>query len=74
MEIKAVNDKELDIICKICLDPSVDKEARELMENGMENRINWIKKMIPKGLEILLALEEPRKEKIHYNRSIKLSI
>ncbi|MFX0024730.1 MAG: hypothetical protein ACFE9S_20650 [Candidatus Hermodarchaeota archaeon] len=44
----------------------MNKEARELMENGMNDRINWIKKMISKRLEILIALEEPRKEKIHY--------
>jgi GNAT superfamily N-acetyltransferase len=50
----------------VCLDPSVDKEARNLMEDGMENRIRWIKKMIPKGLEIIVAFDNPRQEKIHY--------
>ena len=66
MEIKTVTDENLDIICKICLDPSIDKETRKLMEDGMKNRILWIKKMMPKGLEILVALEKPRKEIIHY--------
>ncbi len=66
MEIQTVTEEKLDLICEICLDLSVDKETRLLMGNGMDNRISWIKKMIPQGLEILVALEKPRKEIIHY--------
>ncbi|MFW9819359.1 MAG: GNAT family N-acetyltransferase [Candidatus Thorarchaeota archaeon] len=66
MKIQTITEENLDIICSICLDPSVDKETKLLMENGMENRINWIKEMMLKGLEILVAFEKPRDEKIHY--------
>jgi GNAT superfamily N-acetyltransferase len=66
MEIQTVSEDKLEIISAICLDPSVDQETRELMENGMDTRVCWIKKMMPKGLEILLALESPRNEEIHY--------
>ncbi len=66
MEIQTIKKDNLDAICAICLDPSVDKKTRNLMDEGMEKRIKWIKKMIPKGLEILVAFEKPRKEKIHY--------
>ncbi|MFX1418203.1 MAG: GNAT family N-acetyltransferase [Promethearchaeota archaeon] len=66
MEIEVVTKDKLDIICSVCLDPSVDKETRDLMENGMEERICWIKDMIPKGLKIIVASEKPRDEKIHY--------
>jgi len=57
---------ELDYINSICLDPSVDKKTRDLMQDGIENRIRWIKKMLPKGLEILIATEKPKDEIIHY--------
>ncbi|MFX1593666.1 MAG: GNAT family N-acetyltransferase [Promethearchaeota archaeon] len=66
MEIQTITKDKLDLICAICLDPSVDKETRDLMEDGMDERIYWIKEMMQKGLEILVALEKPRKEKIHY--------
>lgn len=66
MEIQVLTEENLDLICSICLDPSVDKETRELMDNGMNEKICWIKKMRPKGLEILVALEKPRQEMIHY--------
>ncbi|UCC20819.1 MAG: hypothetical protein JSV62_05945 [Promethearchaeota archaeon] len=66
MEIETITEDKLDIVCSVCLDPSVDKETRDLMENGMEKRICWIKEMISKGLEIFLASEKPRHEKIHY--------
>ena len=66
MKIQTVTEDKLDLICAICLDPSVDQGTRDLMENGMDERICWIKKMMPKGLEILVALEKPRQEKIHY--------
>ena len=66
MEIQTITEERLDLICPICLDPSVDKETRDLMENSMDERICWIKEMMPKGLEILVALEKPRNEMIHY--------
>ena len=66
MEIQTITEDNLDLICAVCLDPSVDKETRNLMENGMNDRMSWIKEMRSKGLEILVALEKPRNEKIHY--------
>jgi len=66
LNIQVIGKKNLDFISYVCLDPSVDKETRTLMENGMSNRIKWIKKMMSKGLEILVALEKPRKDVIHY--------
>ena len=66
MEITFISEDNLDILRGICLDPSVDKKTRILMENGMEERIAWVKHMIPKGLGILLAHEKPRNENIHY--------
>jgi len=66
MKIQTITEDKLDLINAICLDPSVDKETRRLMENGMDRRICWIKKMIPKGLEILVAFDEPREEILHY--------
>ncbi|MFX0104617.1 MAG: GNAT family N-acetyltransferase [Candidatus Hodarchaeota archaeon] len=66
MEIQALTKDKLDFICAICLDPSVDQETQDLMEDGMDGRMSWIKKMMPKGLEILVALEKPKQEKIHY--------
>lgn len=56
----------MDYISSICLDPSVDKKTRALMNTGMINRINWIKKMSSLGLGILLAIEEPKDKIIHY--------
>ncbi|MFX1502512.1 MAG: GNAT family N-acetyltransferase, partial [Promethearchaeota archaeon] len=65
-EIEEITKDKLDLICAVCLDPSVDQETRELMEDGMDERIRWIKEMIPNGLRILVASEKPRQEMIHY--------
>ncbi|MFX0139123.1 MAG: GNAT family N-acetyltransferase, partial [Candidatus Hodarchaeota archaeon] len=66
MEIQVFTEDKLDLICAICLDPSVDQETKNLMEDGMDRRISWIKKMMSIGLEILIALEKPKQEEIHY--------
>ncbi|MFX1499819.1 MAG: GNAT family N-acetyltransferase [Promethearchaeota archaeon] len=66
MKIQNITEDNLDLICAICLDPSVDREARDFMDKGMDNRLFWIKRMMPKGLGILVASEAPRHEKIHY--------
>ncbi|MFW9866829.1 MAG: GNAT family N-acetyltransferase [Candidatus Thorarchaeota archaeon] len=66
MHIQTVNINELEYVRSICLDPSVDKKTRSLMENGMDIRTNWIKKMKQIGLEILVAIEKPKEEIIHY--------
>ena len=66
MIIQTIAEDKLDMISSICLDPSVDQKTRVLMGNSMDDRIGWIKEMIPKGLEILVALEKPRHEEMHY--------
>ncbi|MFX1257387.1 MAG: GNAT family N-acetyltransferase [Promethearchaeota archaeon] len=66
MEVQIITEDKLDVICSICLDPSVDKRTRDIMGRGIDNRIAWVKKMMLRGLEILVALEEPREERIYY--------
>jgi GNAT superfamily N-acetyltransferase len=66
LQIQTININELEYVRSICLDPSVDKKTISLMENGMEIRTNWIRKMKQIGLEILVAVEKPKEETIHY--------
>ena len=66
MRVKKITETELDFIPAICLDPSVGKESIAAMQDGMGDRINWIKDMMDNGLEIFVALEKPKNEKIHY--------
>ncbi|MFX1287893.1 MAG: GNAT family N-acetyltransferase [Promethearchaeota archaeon] len=66
MKIIKITETEMEFIPAICLDPSVGKESIAAMQDGMSNRINWVKDMIKYGLEIFVALEEPRNEEIHY--------
>ncbi len=64
MDIRAITEDKLDVICAICLDPSVDQETKDIMGSTMDGRIAWIKKRMSIGLEILVALEDPREEKM----------
>jgi len=66
LKIHSIKEDELDYISAICLDPSVGKKTREMMGDGMKNRLQWIKEMMPKGLEILVALDTPKDEIINY--------
>ncbi len=66
MRIQKVTETELDYVCAICLDPSIGKKSRQTMQKGMTTRIRWIQQMLPKGLEIFIALEKPKPEKIKY--------
>ena len=66
MEIKKVTNKELIYIPAICLDPSVGKDGKEAMSNAIDKRMEWIKEMMKKGLELFIALEEPRDEVLNY--------
>ncbi len=66
MRVKKITETELDFIPAICLDPSVGKESIAAMQDGMGDRISWIKDMMEMGLEIFVALEKPKSEKIHY--------
>jgi GNAT superfamily N-acetyltransferase len=36
------------------------------MKGHMANRLKWLKKMMPQGLEIIVALEDPRSEALFY--------
>lgn len=73
MIVKNVSYDDLNYISAICLDPSVGKALRVLMKSAMDRRIGWIKQMIKNGLEIFIALEEPRDEIIHYKWVGKLN-
>lgn len=66
MKIQKITEEELDYVQAICLDPSMGSQKSEAMRSGMTDRICWIRKMMQKGLEILVALEKPRLERIHY--------
>jgi len=66
MKVKKISETEIDFIPAICLDPSVGKQSIAAMQEGMSDRLIWIKKMMEIGLEIFLALEKPKNEEIHY--------
>jgi GNAT superfamily N-acetyltransferase len=66
VRIQKITEDELDYVRAICLDPSVDPQGREAMRSGMADRICWIRRMMQEGLEILVALEKPKMETIHY--------
>ncbi|NHJ21969.1 MAG: GNAT family N-acetyltransferase [Candidatus Lokiarchaeota archaeon] len=72
MIVKKISKAELDFIPTICLDPSVGKESIAEMQKGMSDRLVWIKKMMEIGLEIFVALEEPKNEEIHYKWAGKM--
>ncbi|MFX1251942.1 MAG: GNAT family N-acetyltransferase [Promethearchaeota archaeon] len=59
MEIRSITPEELDFVELICLDPSIWSKWREEMTPCMERRKLWIKEMMKKGLEILIAFEDP---------------
>ncbi|MFB0567227.1 MAG: GNAT family N-acetyltransferase [Candidatus Bathyarchaeia archaeon] len=66
MEFRKITADELDYISAICLDPSVSPKQREAMKNHMEKRLRWLEKMMPQGLGIIVALENPKSETLHY--------
>lgn len=66
MKIQKITEDQLDLVSAICLDPSISLQKREAMRSGMTDRTCWIRKTMQNGLEILVALEKPKQEKIHY--------
>lgn len=66
MEIRKITEDELDYVSAICLDPSIGSRQRKAMQDAMTARIQWLRRMMKKGLQILVALEKPRQEKVHY--------
>jgi len=66
LKIQKITEDELDFVSAVCLDRSISSKQREAMRSGMTDRTCWIRKMMQNGLEILVALEKPRRERIHY--------
>ena len=66
LKIQKITEDELDYVRAICLDPSIGPQSTEAMRSGMTDRICWIRRMMQRGLEILVALEKPKMERIHY--------
>ncbi|MFQ6086591.1 MAG: GNAT family N-acetyltransferase [Candidatus Bathyarchaeia archaeon] len=66
MEFRKITIDELYYVPAICLDPSVNPKQREAMKKHMENRLKWLEKMVPQGLGVIVALENPKSETLHY--------
>lgn len=66
MKIQTITGDQLDYVSAICLDPSIGRKQRDAMRDAMADRTHWIRNMMQNGLEILVALEKPRRERIHY--------
>ncbi len=66
MEFRKITADELDFVPPVCLDPSVGRRGREAMREHMENRLKWLRKMMAQGLGIIVALENPKSEVLHY--------
>jgi GNAT superfamily N-acetyltransferase len=66
VEFRKITVDELDFVPAICLDPSVGRRGREAMREHMENRLKWLRKMMSQGLEITVALENPKPEVLSY--------
>jgi len=66
VKIQKITEDKLEYVPAICLDPSIGQRMREAMQSGMTDRICWIRKMMQRGLEILVALEKPRLKRIYY--------
>ena len=61
MQIHEVSSDELDYVTAVCLDPSIPPKWREAMQPCMLARKQWLKKMMGKGLQVSVALEDPEK-------------
>ncbi len=59
MEFRKITVKELSYTSYLCL-WGISRQQKEAMKEHMEKRLKWIEKMMPKGLEIIVALG-PRK-------------
>ena len=58
MRILNISPKELDYVAILCVDPSLPPKWRKEMEKPMEARKEWLKSMMKKGLQVLVALEK----------------
>lgn len=66
MEFRKVTVDEFNYVSALCVDPGLNPEQRDAMKNHMENRINWLKKMMSRGLGIIVALENPKSGALRY--------
>ncbi|MFX1603318.1 MAG: hypothetical protein ACFFCK_07520 [Promethearchaeota archaeon] len=57
-----MSEDDLDIVAGICLDPSVPAKWREIMKPAMEARKDWLRVMMPRGLQVTAVLG-PKGEK-----------
>lgn len=58
MHIRELSADELDFVTQVCLDPSVRAEWKQIMNHYMAKRIEWLKTMMNKGLEVSVAFKE----------------
>ncbi|MFQ5832943.1 MAG: GNAT family N-acetyltransferase [Candidatus Thorarchaeota archaeon] len=56
MQVRVLSEQELDIVASICLDPSVPAKWRKIMKPNMDARKDWLRTMMPKGLQVTAAL------------------
>ncbi len=61
MEFRKIAVDELPYVSYLCL-WGISRQQKEAMKEHMEKRLKWIEEMMPKGLEIIVALG-PRKSK-----------
>jgi GNAT superfamily N-acetyltransferase len=59
MQIHEVSTEELDYVTAVCLDPSIPPKWREAMKTSMGCRIQWLKTMMHRGLQISVVLDKP---------------
>lgn len=62
MHAHVLSEDDLDIVAGICLDPSVPAKWREIMKPAMEARKDWLRAMMPRGLQVTAVLG-PKGEK-----------
>lgn len=58
MHIREVSADELNHVTQVCLDPSVRAEWKQIMNPYMAKRLEWLRTMMKKGLEVSVAFKE----------------
>jgi len=61
LEFRKITEEEFPYVSYLCL-WGISRRQKEAMKEHMEKRLKWIEEMMPKGLEIIVALG-PRKSK-----------
>jgi GNAT superfamily N-acetyltransferase len=57
MQIRELQPEELDYVAMLCVDPGLSAKMREEMRLAMDNRKEWLKTMMLKGLQVSVVLE-----------------